>query len=170
VNGQPPSPAAGDILVIGFGSTLRSDDGVGPRVAERIGQQHLTGVQTIGCHQLTPELADPIARSRAVIFADAAVDLPTVEVRVTPLEPEAQRQAMLHTASPAALLYLAQSVFGHCPPAWLVAIPVSELGIGEELSAVAQRGVRQAVQRIEELIRALSGTGRVAGPGFGSDV
>lgn len=139
-------------LVIGYGSTLRGDDGVGPRVAELIEARHLAGVETLICHQLTPELADPISKARLVIFVDAAMDVPDGLVQVNQVEPAPTHQVMMHTASPQTLLHLAKSVFGHCPPAWTVAIPVAEMGIGEHLSALAERGAESSCQRIIELI------------------
>ena len=64
------------LLVIGYGNTLRGDDGVGPRVAEAVGELNLPGVHTLICPLLTPELANPISRAGKVIFVDAAVDAP----------------------------------------------------------------------------------------------
>lgn len=143
-------------LIIGYGSTLRGDDGVGPAVAELIEAEQIEGVQVIACHQLTPELADPISQARRAIFVDASIDLPDDVVRVSKVDPEATHQVMVHTASPGGLLHLAQSVFNACPTAWLVEIPVAEMGIGEELSPFAQRGVEQAVTRVLELVRSSS--------------
>ena len=143
-----PMPA----LIIGYGSTLRGDDGVGPAVAELIEARNLPGVDVIACHQLTPELADPISKVRSVIFVDAALELPEDQVRVSRVEPEAAHQVMVHTASPGGLLHLARSVFNACPAAWLVEIPVAEMGIGEQLSPFAQQGVEQAVTKVLELI------------------
>ena len=143
---------SGRILVIGYGSTLRGDDGVGPAVAGLIQAKSLDGVQVIACHQLTPELADPISQARRVIFVDAAMDLPDDVVRVSQVEPSGSHQVMVHTSSPAGLLDLARSVFEGCPDAWLVEIPVAEMGIGEELSVIAQRGVQQAEVQVLGLI------------------
>lgn len=148
------SEQAGPILIIGYGSTLRGDDGVGPAVAELIEAKNLEAVQVIACHQLTPELADPISKTRRVIFVDASIDLPDDAVRVSRVEPEAAHQVMVHTASPGGLLHLARSVFNACPTAWLVEIPVAEMGIGEELSPFAQHGVERAVTKVLELVRA----------------
>jgi hydrogenase maturation protease len=147
----------GPVLIIGYGSTLRGDDGVGPAVVELIEAKQLEGVQTLACHQLTPELADPISRSRALIFVDAAMDLPGDSVQVSKVEPEGRHQVMVHTASPGGLLHLARSVFGRCPEAWMVAIPVSEMGIGEQLSPLARRGVEGGVKRVLQLIEAQLG-------------
>jgi hydrogenase maturation protease len=142
-----------NVLVIGYGSTLRGDDGVGPRVAEEIERRAWPGVATLPCHQLTPELADPISAARAVVFVDASLDEGIAGVRLDPVAPAPAHQVMVHTASPATLLHLAQSVFGRCPPAWLVSIPVSDMGIGEELSPLAQRGLAEAVGQIAALLQ-----------------
>lgn len=142
------------ILLLGYGNTLRGDDGVGPRVAEIVAGWGLPRVEAIERHQLTPELAEPISRAARVIFVDAAVNQPVDEVTVTPVVPAADDQVMYHTASPAALLGLAESVFGHAPKAWLVSIPVGELGIGEGLSPQAQARMAVALDRVRQLIDA----------------
>jgi len=57
---------------------------------------------------------------------------------------------MAHAASPATLLALARDVFGCAPEARWLTIPVQELGIGENLSPLAQRGVAVAVEEIKK--------------------
>lgn len=138
------------LLVIGYGNTLRSDDGVGPKVAAAIAALNLTGVRTLACDLLTPELADLIARADAVVFVDAAVDAPRA-VQLRPLAPAASSQIMAHAADPRTMLALARDVFGHAPTAWWLTIPVENLGIGEELSALAQRGFERAVEEVKRL-------------------
>ena len=144
--------ANGIILVLGYGNTLRGDDGVGPRVAETVATWRLEHVEAIARHQLTPELAEPISRAARVIFVDAAVNQPDDGVKVASLAPAAGQHVLYHTASPAALLGLAESLFGRAPEAWLVTIPVTEVGIGEQLSPQAQRGVAEALDEVRKLI------------------
>jgi hydrogenase maturation protease len=141
------SPAG--LLVIGYGNTLRRDDGVGPRVADAVAALALPGVRALACPLLTPELADPISRARVAIFVDAAVDAPR-EVQMRKLAPADTSQIMAHAASPATLLALARDVFGHAPEAWWLTIPAEELGIGERLSLLAQRGFETAVAEIKK--------------------
>lgn len=141
-------PHAG-LLVIGYGNTLRRDDGVGPKVAEAVEALALPGVRALACPLLTPELAEPISRAQVVMFVDAAVDAPR-EVQRRQLAPAQSSQVMAHAASPATLLALARDVFGHAPEAWWLTIPVAELGIGEELSPLAQRGFEQAVEEVKK--------------------
>ena len=145
---------ASGLLVIGYGNTLRRDDGVGPRVADAVAALALPGVRALACPLLTPELADPVSRARVAIFVDAAVDAPR-EVQLRKLAPAGSSQVMAHAASPATLLALARDVFGHAPQAWWLTIPVEDLGMGEELSPLAQRGFEIAVQEVRNCTEGL---------------
>ena len=144
-----------DLLVIGYGNTLRRDDGVGVKVAEAVETLNLPGVHTLVCHQLTPELAETISQSRAVIFVDAAVDA-SGKVQLRPLEPAGTSQLMAHAADPRTMLALARDIFGRAPRAWWLTIPVEELGFGDELSPRAAEGFKVALERIQECSRRLS--------------
>ena len=141
-----------DFLVIGYGNTLRGDDGVGPRVAEAIEKLNLPGVRTLVCQQLSPEYADPVSRAHTVVFVDAAVDAPR-EVRLRKLEPGESSQLMAHAANPRTMLALARDVFGHAPQAWWLTIPAMKLDFSETLTPEAQRGFAEAVKKIQELCR-----------------
>ena len=143
-------PQSAVLLVIGYGNTLRSDDGVGAKVAAAVDELGLPGVAALVRHQLTPELAEPISEARAVVFVDAAADASN-EVRLRPLEPAAGAQLMAHAADPRSLLAFARQLFGRCPEAWWLTIPVENLGFGEELSPVAQRGFQTALEQIRKL-------------------
>ena len=142
--------ANGDFLVIGYGNTLRSDDGVGAKVAAAVAELNLPGVTALVRHQLTPELAEPVSEARAVVFVDAAVDA-AIEVQVRQLEPAEGAQLMTHAADPRTLLALARQLFGRCPPAWWLNIPVENLEFGEELSALARQGYETALEKIRAL-------------------
>lgn len=138
------------MLVIGYGNTLRRDDGVGPRVAEAVGKMNLPGVRTLICHQLSPEHADPVSRANTVIFVDAAVGAPR-EVQLRELQPNNSSQLMAHAADPRTMLALARDVFGNCPRAWWLTIPAANTEFGEELSSETQAAVPKALQRIQLL-------------------
>jgi hydrogenase maturation protease len=138
------------MLVIGYGNTLRRDDGVGPKVAEAVAALNLPGVTALSCALLAPELADPIAQAERVVFVDAAVDAPR-EVRLRAVTPAESSQILAHAAEPRTMLALARDVFGRAPEGWLLTIPVEHMGIGEELSARATRGFFQALEWIQRL-------------------
>jgi hydrogenase maturation protease len=138
------------LLVIGYGNSLRGDDGVGPRVAEAVEALNLPGVTTLVAGMLTPELAANVSKADRVILVDAAIDA-TREVHVRPLAPADSSQIMAHAADPRTILALARDVFGHVPEAWWLTIPAMELGFSEQLSSLAEKGVGEAVTKIREL-------------------
>ena len=150
VNAVKQSQERNEFLIIGYGNTLRTDDGVGPRVAEAVEALHLPGVRTLACQMLTPELAAPISRARVAIFVDAAVDLPK-NVQLRKLEPNQTSQLMAHAADPRTMLALARDAFGHAPEAWWLTIPAASLEFSETLSAQAEQGCDEAIRQIWKL-------------------
>jgi hydrogenase maturation protease len=153
MNTVVPVNIEAELLIIGYGNSLRRDDGVGPRVAEAIEELQLPGVRTLVCQLLTPEYADPIARARRVIFVDAAVDK-TDGVHFRKLAPGETSQLMAHAADPRTMLALARDVFGHAPEAWWLTIPAIHLGFGTDYSPEAEAGFHHAVAEIEKLVAA----------------
>ena len=143
-------PAKIELLVIGYGNTLRSDDAVGQVVAQRLEEQRLHGVRVISRHLLTPELAEPISQARKVVFVDASLERAS-KVQTRSLAAAESSQILAHTADPRTLLALARDVFGHAPQAWWVTIPVQNCGLGEQLSAKALKGIKEAIRLIEKL-------------------
>lgn len=136
-----------DLLVIGFGNTLRSDDGVGPRVAETIEAMHLPRVWALSLPQLGPEEAECLSRVPEAIFVDAAAGAPG-EVELRPLEAAISARVTSHTVGAPTLLAIARATFGHAPRAWILTIPATDFGFGETLSPVAAAGLETAVDRI----------------------
>jgi hydrogenase maturation protease len=141
-------------IVLGYGNTLRGDDAVGPRAAEIILGWGLPGVTALALAQLTPELAEPIATARLAIFVDARIvgDEDPSEVEVQHLEPRQGVPLFGHSGDPCGLLAMALDLFGSCPDAWLVTIPSTDFGLGEELSGRACRRLEDALRRIESLL------------------
>ncbi len=137
------------ILVIGYGNLLRSDDGVGQHVAREIEAQHWRNVTSLAVHQLTPELATVIRDASHVFFVDARLDH-AGGVQSVPLEPstELSSGAGAHASSPADLLALTKALFGRCPPATLIAVPVETFAIGDCLSERALEGAAMAIRLI----------------------
>jgi len=138
------------VTVVAYGNTLRSDDGVARRLAEELEELALPQIRVISCDLLLPELAEAVSRAERVIFVDAEANS-TEPVRAQKLLAAESSQLMAHHASAAVILALARDVFGRMPEAWLVTIPGSNFGIGEELSELATQGKKMAL----ELIRAI---------------
>ncbi len=159
MNTEFPVAIDAELLVIGYGNILRGDDGVGPRVAEAVGELNLPGVRTLVCQQLSPEHAEPVARARRVIFVDArlcseatarqaAVDQIS-GVQLRKLEPGDTTQLMAHAADPRTMLALARDVFGHAPEAWWLTIPAMNLDFREDFSRETEAGFADAIEKIQ---------------------
>jgi len=85
-------------LIIGYGNTLRGDDGFGWRAAEQLAASHSIGdVEVQTQHQLTPELAQTMSEADTVVFLDAAADGPPGQVRYRRIEPSGDASALLTT-------------------------------------------------------------------------
>jgi hydrogenase maturation protease len=149
------APARCKLLVIGYGNTLRSDDGAGVRVAEVIAARGLPGVVALAVHQLTPEVAERLAGAERAIFVDARLAEQGRDIAVTRLDSSSSVRPAGHTNDPRALLALAQSVYGHTPQSWLITVPAVDLSLGENLSATAARGVEAAHERVLRMIEAV---------------
>lgn len=145
-------------LVIGYGSALHNDDAAGLHLAERIAARAYPNVHVLTVTQLVPELAEPIAHSRLVIFADASLHPPRAHrpwrlFGITRLRPsQATWSSLLHHGDPRALLALAQALYGYHPPAWLITIPGERFDLGESLSPLAQQALEQAIAFVERLL------------------
>jgi hydrogenase maturation protease len=152
VHARPPESEA-KILVIGFGNTLRRDDGVGQHVAAAISARDLPGLTSLAVHQLTPELAAPLSRAELAILIDARLSQ-SREVEVLSVEPWETGGMSGHVSNPRSLLSLTQTLYGRYPRTWLVSVPVEDVSLGEGLSAIAECGAKEAVDRITLLIEA----------------
>jgi len=155
---QPADFPSGKTLVIGYGNTLRGDDGVGPHVATVAASWGLPGLQSLAVPQLTPELAEPVAAAELVIFVDARRDDGKGTIEVSALAPSNSEGVFGHVGEPRTLLALAQSIFGSCPQAWLITIPAADFSLGEGLSSIARQCAEAALARIRRLLEVDVGT------------
>lgn len=129
-------------LLIGYGNTLRGDDGIGAVVARRLATRvDREDVTIMALRQLTPELIEPISRARAVVFVDACHAEWAGLVRCVSVpspadsEPGAQPSgAFTHNVTPAALLAGAQALYGAAPRAVLVTVSGESFEFGESFS------------------------------------
>ena len=142
------------IVVIGYGNTLRGDDGVGQHVAFAVSSWKVPGLTVEAVHQLTSDLAEPLSRADLAIFVDAKLAGEPDCVEVRSLEASSTRGTFGHTSDPQSLLALASAVFGRHPRAWLVSVPAVDFTLREGFSANASRGAADALARVAALIDA----------------
>jgi hydrogenase maturation protease len=145
-----------EILVIGYGNTLRGDDGIGPAVAEQVARLGLSGVRVIVAHQLTPELAADLADARLAVFLDAA----TGGERVTTARldwPTTTPDSLTHAADPRGLVALTRAVYNRVPETWLVTAAGADFGFREGLSPTGRANAREALGHVRWLILEAAG-------------
>jgi hydrogenase maturation protease len=146
-----PKSGVAEILLVGYGNDLRSDDGAGRVVASRIEAMALPDVDVRSQSQLTPELALDISRSDVVVFVDADIDCKDMTV-LTVQAGERGLQSTSHHTDPAALLLLAEDL-GRTPRyAYTVSIPARNLELGFDLSPNTATAVGEAVEAITSIV------------------
>jgi hydrogenase maturation protease len=160
--GTPPAAApagstSGPVMVVGYGNSLRSDDGVGPAVVARLaGDPRMAGVIIRSEHQLTPELAADASGASLLVLVDAGTDEAPGEVSVRRLEPslDVSETAWTHHLDPSALVGLARELWGSAPPVVLVSIGPASLEVGEGLSEVVVPAVTRAADLVATVVEA----------------
>lgn len=140
------------LLLIGYGNTLRGDDGIGALVVRAVVRRHADKVTGCVVPLLTPELCTLFVEQGNVLFVDAGTACAGDGCRLLPIESSGSTAWGTHLASPASLLALAEEVYAVRPRAWCLAVPGEDFRLGARPSALARAGARQAVRIIEAFV------------------
>jgi hydrogenase maturation protease len=149
-----PTPAR--CLILACGNTLRSDDGVGPWLAEWAEETFSAdlGVRILIRQQWTPELAEDIAQAQSVLFVDCSVEAPpgTVQLREVRPAPPKEGLATHHLGAPE-LLALAHELYAALPKrSMLLTIGAGSTELGEVFSDAVIDALPEACRLIEETV------------------
>lgn len=152
------------LLIIGYGNSLRRDDGAGLILAEmleRACRARQIEVERIVAHQLTPELSLEVARPEvtSVVFVDARQVAPNEtasQVQLKPVESEAPSPSVGHHLNPVSLLVYVRLLCGQHPPAWELTVPAIDFGHGESLSPTAQQALAAFQKMLPNLAQQLN--------------
>jgi len=143
------------VLVIGYGNTLRTDDGAGRRIAERLAaDERLAGATVIQTHQLAPELALDISAADVLVLVDAGSGPPPGSFTIQALQP-AERPAATpwsHHLEPAGLVALAGALYGHIPIVHLVTVGIESVDVGDRVSPAVEAVLPRVVEAIAALV------------------
>jgi Ni,Fe-hydrogenase maturation factor len=100
--------------------------------------------------QLTPELAEQLARYRRVCFVDAHTgDLPD-ETRLASTAPAYSASPFTHHLTPGTCLALAKAIYGRAPEAIVASARGEAFGFARELSPEAAHRVKGLVLAIQD--------------------
>lgn len=144
-------------LVLACGNTLRSDDGVGPHLAEWAAErfQANSGVRVIARQQWTPDLAEDIAGADSVLFVDTSLESAPGRVHLTPVAPaENTTDTSSHHMSASELLSLAKSLYGYVAEhSMLLSVGAASTELGETLSAPVEAALPRARGLLAKAVR-----------------
>ena len=147
-------------LILGYGNTLRKDDGLGIYAAQTLDSLDLPGaVEICTYQQLSPELSSMLAKVDHAIFIDAALvaggqEPGTINTRV--LHPRtSQPSSITHHFDPETLLAMAGALYGHVPQAMLFSVTAASFDLGEDLSPEVTSALPLLVESIKEYLFAL---------------
>ncbi|PPT05411.1 NADH-reducing hydrogenase maturation factor [Geitlerinema sp. FC II] len=137
------------MLVIGYGNSLRGDDGIGRAIAEQVASWNLPHVRSLSLHQLTPELAEELSRVDRAVFIDACIDGDSV--RIEPISADKNSQVLGHSLTPRSLLGMAQWLYDRAPEAWLISVPGETFEFSDRLSPTAEGYVTEVLALVRDL-------------------
>lgn len=147
-------------LLIGFGNTIRRDDGLGPFVVESLDEEKLPGVviKKITIPQIDLILAGDLSEADVAVFVDARADgfedILKVEHCGLP-EKKSTPSFSSHELSIQGLLSLTFNLYGRAPDSYIVTPKGYDFSIGEGLSPRAEVA---ASKSIEAIVHLLTGT------------
>lgn len=141
------------LFVIGYGNSLRADDGIGPIVVRALeARLRSPNVRMTTAHQLTPELAEPISRAAMTIFIDACEGEHPGAVACETVAPDDAVGAFTHNVTPASLLAASRQLYGRTPAGLLITIIGASFDYAAELSPPLQNAFPHITEQIIGLI------------------
>ena len=151
-------------LIIGYGNTLRKDDGLGIYAAQSLASESLPAdVEILICHQLSPEFSARLAQVEQAIFIDATLgihgEVPGT-IKTRKLHPRTtQPSGITHHFDPETLLAMAETLYNHVPKATLFSVTAASIDLGEGLSPEVRVAFPTLIESIKEHLFNLSQIG-----------
>lgn len=143
------------ILLIGYGNTLCSDDGVGPYVMQWLAcEEPRDDIECLAAYQLLPELVEPISRADVVIFVDAAQGETPGQITCCKLAPlvESTPGAFTHHVNAELLLGTAWLLYGRYPEAYLYTLTGQNFGLGNDFSPLVETNLPALLDQLKARI------------------
>jgi len=149
---------AADVLIIGYGNLLRSDDGAGRKVVEKLERDGLPGLSCdfLSCQHLLPEHAAEVTGYKLVFFIDASLSEDPGDIVLHEISADNGADDTVekfhHCTSPQGVLAAATRLYGtHCR-AYLCRIGGRDFRVSDRISPDAHKGVDKAVTEIKKTI------------------
>ena len=141
------------MLVIGYGNTLRGDDGVGFVAAEQLNKTICRpDARVIACQQLTPDLAKDVSDTERLILIDANRGDQPENLLIRRIVPIESQPASAHELLPETLLAFSQQLYNSCPETLLVSVRGHSFNLSHSLSHQVARTLPRLKQQVLELM------------------
>jgi hydrogenase maturation protease len=152
--GSTAPGGAGDVLIVGYGNTLRRDDGFGWRAAQLLAEDpRLRGARVMWQQQLTPELAVDFSRAALVVLLDITDGAEAGAISARRLDPmSAAESAWTHHLEPAALIAMARDLWNASPALFVVSVGAASLEVGDGLSAAVEGALPAVVEAVVAIV------------------
>jgi hydrogenase maturation protease len=150
-------------LILACGNTLRSDDGVGPWLAQWAEDKFREDprIRLISRQQWTPDLAEDIAQADSALFIDCSIESAPGSVHIVEVQPSAASLGLAthHQGAPE-LLALTRELYGSSPQtAMLLTIGAGSTELGEQFSDAVNAALPEACRVLEEtVLRLMAGS------------
>jgi len=143
-------------LVLACGNTMRSDDGVGPKLAEWAAERFRDDghVRVLARQQWTPDLAKDIADADSVLFVDSSVNSEPGRVNLAPVAMHVNGgNGGAHHIDPAELLGLSHELYGSMSAyAMLLTVGAGSTELGETFSDPVEAALPRARGVLEKAV------------------
>jgi hydrogenase maturation protease len=140
-------------LILACGNTLRSDDGLGPWLAQWAEERFKSepAVRIVSRQQWTPELAEEVAQAESVLFIDCSVDSAPGSVELNPVVPASCAEGLAtHHVGAAELLALSYELYGSLPQnAMQLTVGAGSTELSEQFSPAVSAALPEACRQIE---------------------
>jgi hydrogenase maturation protease len=143
-----------DVLILGYGNTLRSDDALGVHAAHALHDFYCTdgGIRVLATSQLTGDLAEDISQAQLVIFIDAADAGVPGEMRSETLLPAHEKVRFTHHWTPGTLLMVSKQLYGRAPSAVGLTMAVASTEVGVGLSKEVQNRLPELLEHAKAIV------------------
>jgi hydrogenase maturation protease len=143
-----------DVLILGYGNTLRGDDALGIHAAHALHDFYCTdgGIRVLATSQLTLDLAEDISQARMILFIDAAAAGLPGEIHSEEILPATEKIRFTHHWTPRTLLMLSKQLYGTAPSAVSLTMAVASTEVGVGLSQEAEHRLPELLVRAKTIV------------------
>ena len=144
-----------DVLILGYGNTLRGDDALGVHAAHALHDFYCADgeVRVLATSQLTIDLAEDISQANFILFIDAAASGLPGEIHSEQILPSAgEKVRFTHHWTPRTLLMLSKQLYGKAPMAVALTMATASCELGVGLSQEVEHRMPELLDRAKSIV------------------